>query len=82
MSEKWPQKTIVEVSWLDACVQGKWGRKDDYLKEGPMLCRTAGYLLKKDKSVVIIVQSQSVAGGVADSMTIPRSCVTKIRRLT
>lgn len=80
-TDKWPLKTLVEVDWIDSCVRGRWDSQENYATESGARCRTAGYLLKKTPKVVIIMQSQGLGGSVADSMTIPMSCVTKIRRL-
>ncbi len=73
---------IVEVEWVDSCVKGGWRMREEYLEgKGLSQCRTVGYLLRSDRQEVMVVQSQSNTGGVADSMTIPRRCVKKIRYL-
>lgn len=81
-AKKWPMRVLVEVHWMDSASRARWGEKEDYLQLVPVPCRTAGYLLKKNATEVVIVQSQCEEGEVNAGMTIPRACVTKIRRLT
>lgn len=79
MTKKLP---IVEVEWLDACVDGGWNPRATYVEKAKLVeCRTAGYLLKSGKQHIIIVQSQDDQGKVTDSMTIPRSSITSLKRL-
>ena len=72
---------IVEVEWKDANAGGGWRSREEYEKQRPSACRTAGYLLVRNRQHVIIIQSQDNKG-VADSITIPRSEITSIKRLT
>ena len=73
---------MVEVEWVDSCVNGGWRTRQEYLEApGVSQCRTVGYLLRSSRQEVIVVQSLNNYGGAADSMTIPRSSVKKIRCL-
>lgn len=81
---KWPLHRRVEVEWRDSASSGQWGSKKQYRKRresvGPV--RSIGYLLTHDKDVVQLVQSQSLGTrDITDAITIPRECVTKIRKL-
>lgn len=80
---KWPLTTLVEVEWVDSCTGGGWRSKAAYLEDAhPTICRTIGYLLKKDTQEVVVVQTMSASTGhVSDSMAIPRVAVRKIRVL-
>ena len=78
---KFPLSKLVEVEWINSCAMGKWRDKKEYENQEPITCRTAGYLLSKDKKRVIILQSQSNEGGMSDSMTIPRVCVKRMKHL-
>lgn len=82
-TSEWPLKELVEVEWVDSCTFGRWRPKAEYAAAEPAHCRTAGYLLKADKQCVTIVQSmgRDMVEPISDSMTIPRGCVTRIRRL-
>lgn len=77
-AEKWPTNgTLVEVEWIDSASTNGWN--DDFSDgDGLVNCRTAGYLLSKDRVSVKIVQSQSTHGQIAELMAIPRSCVRSI----
>ncbi len=75
---------MVEVEWVDSCVNGGWRMRQEYLDavvSGVSHCRTVGYLLRSNRSEVIVMQSLNDHGGAADSMTIPKCSVKKIRYL-
>ena len=73
---------LVEVEWVDACVNGGWRTVEEYLiSPGVAQCRTAGYLLRSNRQEIMVVQSISEHGTVADSTRIPRCSVKKIRYL-
>jgi hypothetical protein len=82
---KWPMNQILEVFWVDSCSRGRWDSLETYRKEQPALCRTCGYLVAKTKTYITIALSQgdmtAMSNNVLDSISIPRGCVTKIRRL-
>jgi hypothetical protein len=78
---RFPLRTKVEVDWVDSTSRGRWATKTSYLDCRLLRCRTAGYLLVKNREKIIVVQSLCDNGDMTDSMAIPRSCVTKIRRL-
>ena len=73
---------LVEVEWVDASISGGWGVRKEYLAiRGIKQCRTAGYLLRSNRKEIMVVQSQTEHDGVADSISIPRPSVQKIRYL-
>ena len=76
-----PRLKAVEVDWIDSATRKGWGSAADHRGSGPMRCRTTGYLLKRDKHSVVLVQNTDADGHVGDSMTIPASCVKKVWRL-
>lgn len=71
----------VEITWDDACTSGKWRSLKDYQSIDLMECKAIGYLTKKTKKLVQVVQQISDEGLCSDSVTLPASCVKKIRRL-
>lgn len=74
--------SIVEVEWEDSAAEGGWSKRDRYLAQEPAQCRTVGYLLKADRKKVILLQScHPKEDRFTDSLTIPRSCVTSMRKL-
>jgi hypothetical protein len=83
MAEKWPLKELVEVEWSDAITHGAWDSRDAHIKAArtrPL--RTVGYLVQKNRTSVTVAQSMSsVTQHIADTMTIPRGEVRKIRHL-
>lgn len=81
MKAKYPLREIVEVEWVDSAARGRWGSVEEYQKHDVVMCRTAGYLLKKTKRAVTIIQSQHTDDGLCDAMAIPTKAVTRIRRL-
>ena len=77
---------LVEVEWIDSGTTKGWRALDYYKDEKPLECRTAGYLVRRDKRVIVIVQSQNfnddgTLNQLGESMTIPRICVTHLRFL-
>lgn len=74
---------IVEVSWVDSCTNGQWAPPEFHLKESnPTMCRSVGYVLVDEPSRLVLVQNKSLSTGhIADTMSIPRVAVKKIRVL-
>ncbi len=77
-NKKYP---IVEVEWVDACSKYGWDDPQIYSRATTSICKSVGYLCKKNEHEVQVVQSLSDTGGQADSTSIPRKCVVKIRIL-
>ena len=71
---------MVEVEWIDSAATPGWG-VDVNDGDGLVECRTAGYLVGKDRVSVKIVQSQTSHGSNGEMIAIPRSCVRRITRL-
>ncbi len=76
------KQEIVEVEWLDACSRDPWEFFTETLerpaKELGTLCRTIGYVIRKD------VDTITVAGTISDDasccqMMIPRLSIRSIR---
>ena len=81
---KWPVSKRVEVEWIDTATYGRWNPVEHHVENStPILCRSIGYLLKADKHVVIIAQSQSEGSEhVADTIAIPRDNVKRMVAVT
>ena len=74
----------VEVEWVDTATHGGWYPVGDFLhtqKVGPLVCKSIGYLMRKDDECVVVVQSVSENDKASDSISIPVKCVVKIRNL-
>lgn len=75
---------IVEVEWIDSAHHSGWTTKADWegsLDAKPYItCRTAGYLLRKSRDAVSVVQSSQDDGSeyIDSVMIIPRVAVTSI----
>jgi hypothetical protein len=72
---------VVEVEWDDSCSGGGWSTADQYAKRDVLPACSVGYLLSRDRTRIIIVQSQAENGDVNDCITIPRGMVKQIRVL-
>jgi hypothetical protein len=51
---------MVKVTWVDTAGMNNWQHKrtiDDWMKEGPEVMESVGYLYKKDKKSIVIAQS-------------------------
>ena len=57
--------------------------QNEYCKEAhPTICRSIGYLLKKDAHEIVVMQTMSSdTGHMSDSMAIPWVAVRKMRVL-
>lgn len=76
-----PPTAIVEVLWDDAYGRGGWDDLPTYLSMGVAHCRTTGYLLKRDKTSVMIGLSQCEDGNINSAIVIPIEWVRKIKVL-
>ena len=71
---------LVEVHWTDSYTMHGW-RGDEQPDGEPLECRSVGYLVKRSKKVVVVCQNVSEQGSTGDWMTIPASCIRRVRRL-
>jgi len=74
----------VEVDWRDSASMDGWSARATYEQEGvPALCRSIGYLLNSTEAHVLLVQNLGIGLGehVSASISIPRSCIVKMRTL-
>jgi hypothetical protein len=72
---------LVEIEWIDSCSYRGWQKGDFHLDIDPLPCKTIGYLVRDDKVCMTVVQTVSADDARAESMTIPRACVKKVRCL-
>ena len=79
----WPAPQLVEIEWDDASTS-KLGWEDIavYRAEEVVACRSVGYLIRKDKRQVVIVQTQvGNQTGVMREIAIPRGMVKRMTTL-
>lgn len=72
---------LVEVTWVDSTGTPGWQRE---IQVKPLVCHTAGYLMRSSRNSVVValsVSEERSANTCADTMTIPRGSVKRIRRL-
>ena len=76
---------IVEVMWNDSVSMSRWqsvSTVDKFVKDGSDKIRSVGYLYKKTKKAVVLVQSvHGSEQNYAEALKIPRECVTNIKVL-
>ena len=72
---------IVEVEWIDSCSDDGWMKSDSpRAKEHTVShCTSVGYLFKKAKEKICLVQNTSDTGSVGELMAIPRCAIKKLR---
>lgn len=71
---------LVIVRWHDAKSCGGWSDPTTYGRHTPAPCVTAGFLLKRDKKAVRIIQSYDEDDGqVTDSINIPSKWIRSLR---
>ncbi|MEQ1726733.1 MAG: hypothetical protein ABL982_00015 [Vicinamibacterales bacterium] len=82
MAPTWPLRELVVITWHDSYTRGRWYELEEHRKVCglPMECRTVGWVTKRDKETITVVQTMS-GDAVSDSMTIPLSCIRRVRRV-
>lgn len=68
------------VEWEDSCDSHGWGefKKD---RDGPMLIRSVGIVVHRDKDCFVLSTSVDPNGKTASSMAIPASAIRKVKRI-
>lgn len=70
---------LVEVEWLDTACLAHWQEEGEIPEL--MECRTVGYLLRDTKRDITLACTHAADHGTISPITIPKSCITKRRRL-
>ena len=73
---------VVEILWRDAATTHGWRGQSEPGDKETVACRTSGYLLRRTKKEITVSQNLSEYDSTGEWMTIPMSCVSKIRRLS
>jgi hypothetical protein len=73
----------VEVCWKDHfhASPGAWIGLSEVSKLTPCEVVTTGYLIHKDKEVIVLAQNITESGDASGVFVIIRSCITKLRKL-
>ena len=76
----------VQLTWSDINSDSSWKTLKDAMNSTPTICRSTGWLIKKDKDGHIIVadvnfEDNGTLGDVGNITTIPSSNVLKIRKI-
>jgi len=71
---------MVLAEWLDSNVTHGW-RPDDCNGDTIAHCRTVGILKAEDETKITVALGDSDGGSVMETITIPRGCITSIRKL-
>ena len=71
---------LVEVHWIDSYSSSGW--KGHATPENDSLaCRTAGYLVRRDKRGVTLAMNIDEQGHTGEWMHIPARCIKRLRGL-
>ena len=74
---------MVEIEWVDSATTRGWNSPGQFVESPLAHCRTVGYLLKRTKKYVVVVQSLGDdTHNAGEGLGIPASCVKRLRRLT
>lgn len=77
------KNTLIEVEWDDTVFAAIWYTEKNASIKQPVMCRTVGYFLNKDKKVLRLSHTIQVSQyHERDISVIPIGCITKIRRLS
>lgn len=69
------------VIWEDALSNNEWTSKDKVLQEKPLEITDIGYIVKRDKNCIIVVNQFSSDNDYGNRTVIPRKWVKKIKNL-
>ena len=78
---KFPLDQVVIVDWTDACGSPGWGDREEFEAIDGIAVRSVGFLLRKDKRFITLMQTQSIEGGMNASITIPAGWVKMIHKI-
>jgi hypothetical protein len=71
---------IYHIKWIDSCSQAGWQYFEDIESSDPLECESVGFIVeRKEDSVTVCLSLTENACG--HTMTIPKSCVTKMTKL-
>ena len=83
--ERTPQemknRQLLVIDWEDITTHTGWERLDDCKGDEPLKCRSVGWKISSDKRYVRISSMKASDGQCADRVTIPRGCITSIRKV-
>ena len=71
---------MVLVEWNDSFFTHGWRGKDEFRDLGIAPCVSVGVVVSEDDNKITLVLSMGEEN-YADSMTIPKGCIKRIRRL-
>ena len=75
-------KQLIEVYWEDATSVEGWNESVAGLGDGLLPCRTVGYFIRYTKKSIQLAPTYSTLTlAAADIWSIPRKCVTKVRKV-
>lgn len=78
-----PKRKAVLVDWVDSCsfAQHRWRAVEEARQIEPSKIQSVGWLLREEKDFVVLTGSLDNDGNTSGTHTIPRGCVTRMRRL-
>ena len=71
---------LAMIEWEDSAGYSGWHQLDPWL-DSISKCVTIGLLCKEDERQVVIALSKSNSGNFGDTISIPKSCIKRIRYL-
>ncbi len=70
------------VDWEDITSRGSWNTPEYHAEAGLLLCQSVGFVLAETRKTLVLYQNRHAMGTtIADSITIPKSCIRKRRRI-
>ena len=73
------------IRWRDSLSMHGWQKKsvvDRFFKDGPDIMESVGFLYKKSKDCIVIVQSHhKECKNYGETLLIPRECIVSIKKI-
>ena len=71
---------LVMIEWIDSCTITGWHRLNTGM-DCVSNCIAIGLMCHEDNKQIVITYAKSDSGHIAETLTIPKSCIKRIRYL-
>jgi hypothetical protein len=78
VSTKKKDLTVVHIEWIDSCSNSGWRNPEE---DGISHIHSVGLLVREQPEYVTLSSSKGEYGKYSDMMSIPRSCITRMKKL-
>ena len=82
MSKKSDKKeNLILIKWNDRNIMHGWRVSDECKNDGVAHCVTVGIVKEENEERITVAFGESDCGSVMETITIPKGCITEIKKL-